>query len=88
MILTTPLRPPFAAFRRHGAAASPAPTASVADGAAASARVAAAERARATDADALCEPAPERGWFESSRELRAGLIVIELAGPSAAAALQ
>ena len=80
MILTIPLRPAFAAFRRHGTAASPAGTASVPEGAAASARVAAAED--------LCEPAPERGWFESSRELRAGLVVIELAGPCAAAALQ
>ena len=32
------------------------------------------------------EPAAERGWFESSRELRDGLTVIELDAPALAAA--
>jgi hypothetical protein len=31
-------------------------------------------------------PAAERGWFESSRELRDGLTVIELDAPALAAA--
>ena len=32
------------------------------------------------------EPAAERGWFESSRELRDGLTVTELDAPALAAA--
>jgi hypothetical protein len=32
------------------------------------------------------QPATERGWFESSRELRDGLTVIELDAPALAAA--
>lgn len=99
MILTAAFRPSLAAFRLPGGAASPARTASVASRVAApsasaasatsvASAVSAAPRASAADSDLVSEPAAERGWFESSRELLAGLTVIELAGPAAAAALQ
>lgn len=93
MMLTAAFRPSLAVFRWPDRAASSARTAPLASrvgasaGSAASATSAAAP-AGAADPDLMSEPAAERGWFESSRELLAGLTVIELAGPAAAAALQ
>jgi hypothetical protein len=50
-----------------------------------SAAFAAARRPAPVRAEAP-EPPGERGWFESSRELRDGLTVIELDAPALAAA--